>query len=1216
MGGIVGQAEPYVEVEVSESKLSDLERRFTGLENEVDTLFVSMDELYESVGNSKDAVSPYFSKLQDTAEELKDLLSKENEQLSEDSQILENVLKKVDVKLGNIEIDLAGVEDALEGLNTILKKMEQDTSVEATEVRKRMNHISEILENLTVLMEDMSELDILEDLEAPDDSSDSDNTDDSDTPIVPDDLPGLDDLPNLDDLPGVDDLPNLDNTPDWDELLNLDTIFNQEALEELKESLEEMLELMAELMEESEKMLESLQEYMDSIDASLQQIPGYRDKLESHIKKISGYTKDIKGYLEELDVFGTMNNMQDFQKDITTLTEDLLASMDHIQAELELMDGNVSDLAEEINGSVKDIKKQADLITDAGEEILDEPAEEIIMQIGKEDIAAAIYGKIEKSVNYASVEGDFNVGGIVGIMSIEYEADPEEELSENLSWREQKTYELKTVLFDCTNKGQVTANKNTAGGICGQTDVGIISTCYGYGSVTSVTGDYVGGIAGIARSTITDCIAKNDLSGKRYVGGIVGSGSESAESSSIIENNYAMVKISDCQQFEGAIAGCDLGDFKRNYFVSDTLSGINRISYDGKAEKITYAKLLEKKNLPEELKTFTLYFMADDKVVKALEFSYGDSFSKDIFPKVPSKDGYNGVWDTKELKNLCFDTVVTAEYTPYVTALRTEAERKNGRPVFILEGEFDEDDKMTATQQTVDETLKTEYQGYGDILESWKIAFDDDGKKRHSIRFLAEQGKENVNIYVKEKDDWVKAETEEFGSYDTFQISGNEAELMIIEKNANWLTALVYFAGIVFLLVLIFYIHKKTHFAAKLWKKTVQILKKKSILLVCFLCIAAGTIGMTVYLARVPEVRMAAELAALSSDILADKNQSMEVDLIADIGKNHIELDSDVSLVTYQGEQILVLDENEHAVYFCGENLFLENGKGFHLGEVKENRFSLLEQVIELFKMTEITKSEEQDKIIYSVSTEGEDSVHLLEMFLTSAEGQISSDGKVQIDLVCVDGNLETINIYGEGSLKDAMETSIKVSAVISDISELQNGEDRIPESVKEAVKNAEKTSYQSIGEEMYRLLLAWVEFSSEEQTGTVALDISCGHLVLETEHEWTNIMKGLSQIENRTNLQKIPDVVYEICMNGDFTCETIDRKYFFYMKLDQDAMQKLSEMMLPQIVNQSVDLTDGGIKVIVDNNKVAGFEIEIRGKVTVLLAQMDASLGAEFVFE
>lgn len=41
----------------------------------------------------------------------------------------------------------------------------------------------------------------------------------------------------------------------------------------------------------------------------------------------------------------------------------------------------------------------------------------------------------------------------------------------------------------------------------------------------------------------------------------------------------------------GAVCGTETGEFSENYYVSDTLAGLGRISYAGKAEPMTFEAL-------------------------------------------------------------------------------------------------------------------------------------------------------------------------------------------------------------------------------------------------------------------------------------------------------------------------------------------------------------------------------------------------------------------------------------------------------------------------------------------------------------------------------------------------------------------------------------------------------------------------------------------------
>ena len=117
-------------------------------------------------------------------------------------------------------------------------------------------------------------------------------------------------------------------------------------------------------------------------------------------------------------------------------------------------------------------------------------------------------------------------------------------------------------------------------------------------------------------------------------------------------------------------------DYLENYFVSDSLPGIDGRSISGKAEPISYEMLMAIDTLPDEFKAMRLSFVADGKTLKTVTFNYGDSFGGDVYPEIPEKDGYYAKWDRTELDGLRFDTVVTADYELEYSALPSDERRE------------------------------------------------------------------------------------------------------------------------------------------------------------------------------------------------------------------------------------------------------------------------------------------------------------------------------------------------------------------------------------------------------------------------------------------------------------------------------------------------------------------------------------------------------------
>ena len=254
-------------------------------------------------------------------------------------------------------------------------------------------------------------------------------------------------------------------------------------------------------------------------------------------------------------------------------------------------------------------------------------------------------GAVRACENTGTVQADRNVGGIAGAMGLEYSVDPESDVSQSLSSSERKQYELRALLQSCVSTGAVTAKKDCAAAICGRMDLGLAEGCEAYGSVESQSGDYVGGVAGICSAAIEKCYAKCELSGGRYLGGIVGSGVTDSVTGggSTVSGCTALVRIGAYEQYAGAIAGSDAGAFAQNRFVSDALAGLNGRSVAGAAEPIAYRTLMEDETLPDAFRTFTVQFVADGNVLKTVEVNYGESLDESAYPDIPAVDGQYGV---------------------------------------------------------------------------------------------------------------------------------------------------------------------------------------------------------------------------------------------------------------------------------------------------------------------------------------------------------------------------------------------------------------------------------------------------------------------------------------------------------------------------------------------------------------------------------------------
>ena len=91
---------------------------------------------------------------------------------------------------------------------------------------------------------------------------------------------------------------------------------------------------------------------------------------------------------------------------------------------------------------------------------------------------------------------------------------------------------------------------------------------------------------------------------------------------------------------------------------------------------------------------FYLSFLADGRVVTVTTLAYGDTFTPDMLPPVPEKEGYVGEWEDFDYHTITFDQTVNAVYTEYVTAIESaqalgqRPHRQGSRAVYTAKNEI------------------------------------------------------------------------------------------------------------------------------------------------------------------------------------------------------------------------------------------------------------------------------------------------------------------------------------------------------------------------------------------------------------------------------------------------------------------------------------------------------------------------------------------------
>lgn len=523
------------------------------------------------------------------------------------------------------------------------------------------------------------------------------------------------------------------------------------------------------------------------------------EEARGRLKTAVGSVEDAMGNLasaggEVKSLFDTVNGMPDLQ--MPQLGSEYRSRAGSLNTNLQGLSENMGQLNQEMSSGsdvmlddLAAINDQFSMImrlyTDAIDGVLDMDYAAVYEDTSQEDAESSTEATIADCTNRGTVQGDLNVSGIAGTMAIEYDFDLEGDVTGIDNARLNSTFLTRCVLRNNVNEGNVTAQKSYAGGIAGLQEMGTVLRCENYGRISSTAGNYVGGIAGKSLSHIADGYAKCTVSGETYTAGIAGFGSS-------MENCCAMVRVQDATSFYGAIAG-DVdhsGTVANNRFVSEEIAGIDRISYSGKAEPVSYEELLAVPGLPARFQMMSVVFYADEEEVKRLQCPYKSDVSAKLYPDIPARDGFYADWDIREIPGILYDEDVTAEYVRYLTTLASAQTRENGQSILLADGMF----KQEAELVIADAGNAAEKTTLEDVAEYWRITIPEDGNEQHQIRYQAPQGEtEGISVYRKQNDGtWLQMDTELMGIYHLFTVEGTEAEIAVCIQDRRLQAYLVY----------------------------------------------------------------------------------------------------------------------------------------------------------------------------------------------------------------------------------------------------------------------------------------------------------------------------------------------------------------------------------------------------------------------------------------
>ncbi|MBM6850424.1 hypothetical protein H9X91_03110 [Oscillibacter valericigenes] len=417
----------------------------------------------------------------------------------------------------------------------------------------------------------------------------------------------------------------------------------------------------------------------------------------------------------------------------------------------ETMSGSTDILLDDLDA----INRQFGVITDLLRDLLEggEEPEDRFEDVSDEASAATDTGDLSDARNDGTVEGDINVAGIVGSMAIEYDFDPEDDLiregDRSLDFR----YQTRAVVTACINTGEITGKQDYAGGIVGLMDLGRVSGCENYGTVTSTNGDYVGGIAGASWGSIRDSWSKCRLSGGDYVGGVAGLGAT-------LVNCHTLVTIDEGDACLGAVAGdaASGGTVSGNTFTSESLGALDGISYAGKAEPVTFDALCGTEGVPELFSRLELTFAADGVTVAVVPFRYGEGI--DALPEIPAKKGYSAAWPDLDYTHLTASQTLEAEYTPYTSALTDGGEL----PQILVDGSFS---SRAEVSHTTEEVTWTDARGRTHSGTAYTVTVEDPDLEQvaYTVHCRLPDAGKRCALWVQDGSGWSQADFTIDGQY-------------------------------------------------------------------------------------------------------------------------------------------------------------------------------------------------------------------------------------------------------------------------------------------------------------------------------------------------------------------------------------------------------------------------------------------------------------------
>lgn len=476
---------------------------------------------------------------------------------------------------------------------------------------------------------------------------------------------------------------------------------------------------------------------------------------------------------------------------------------DQAQSAVDDIDRELTAIQDRVNGMTQATQADNDALHATSQAILDqmEAVRQAIAGLGKEpeltvtDLTDEIDqgpGLVKGCTVSGTVEGDSNVGGIVGTVSTELGDDPEATFDlGDMKLMSDVYATLRAVVRDCRFDGDVTVKNECGGGVAGRCEAGAILDCAARGTVET-GGDYCGGIAGRTKGKVIRCAALTDLTGQSWLGGVAGLGQDIADC-------RTMVRAGSDGEYQGAIAGQAEGTLTGNRYLMEDLAGLDGVDYVDTAQGLDFASFSQLDYIPEDFLTFSYRFEVNGQTVAEIPFAYGDDLDMSQVPQPPQQGGEYGQWPQFPTENLRRSMVLSVQFTAPTSTLADQ----DGVAQLLVEGTFSPDAALTVHQEDLPQQGVDGYTS----RSAWSYTVTGSQSDTVTVRLRAD-GVKKPAAAVYQNGSWQRVDSTQDGSYLVFQAS-TQGQVMLLEEHQLPLLAVgLIGGGVVVLLLAGFFLHR------------------------------------------------------------------------------------------------------------------------------------------------------------------------------------------------------------------------------------------------------------------------------------------------------------------------------------------------------------------------------------------------------------------------